>query len=48
MMPLSLNKNDLLHIILHGNKIFDNMNMHILTATINFINVSERFDKPLF
>ena len=44
----SLNENDLLHVILYGNKNFDNnINISILTATINFIKVSERFDQPL-
>ena len=46
---MSLNENDLLHVILYGNKNFDNnMNISILTATIKFIKVSERFDQPLF
>ena len=45
---ISLNENDLLHVILYGNKIFDNnMNRSILTATIKFIKVSEKFDQPL-
>ena len=38
---MSLNENDLLHVILYGNKNFDNiMNISILTATIKFIKVS--------
>ena len=46
---MSLNENDLLHVILYGNKNFDNnMNISILTATIKFIKVSERLDQPLF
>ena len=46
---MSLNGNDLLHVILYGNKNFDNnMNISILTATIKFIKVSERLDQPLF
>ena len=46
---MSLNENDLLHVILYGNKNFDNnMNVSILTATIKFIKVSERFGQPLF
>ena len=46
---MSLNENDLLHVILYGNKNFDNkMNISILTATIKFIKDSERFDQPLF
>ena len=45
---ISLNENDLLHVILYGNKNFDNsMNISILTATIKFIKVSQRFDQPL-
>ena len=46
---MSLNENDLLHVMLYGNKNFDNsMNISILTATMKFIKVSERFDQPLF
>ena len=46
---MSLNENELLHVILHGNKKFDNnMNIRILAATIKFIKGSERFDQPLF
>ena len=45
---MSLNENDLLRVILYGNKNFDNnMNISILTATVKFIKVSERFDQPL-
>ena len=45
---MSLNENDLLHVILYGNKNYDNnMNIRILTAIIKFIKVSERFDQPL-
>ena len=46
---MSLNESDLLHVIMYGNKNFDNnMNISILTATIKFIKDSERFDQPLF
>ena len=46
---MSLNESDLLHVILYGNKNFDNnMNISILTATIEFIKDCERFDQPLF
>ena len=46
---MSLNKNDLLHVILYINENFDsNMNTRTLTATIKFIEDSERFDKTLF
>ena len=46
---MSLNESDLLHAILYGNKNFDNnMNISILTATIEFIKDCERFDQPLF
>ena len=42
---MSLNESDLLHVIMYGNKNFDNnMNISILTATIKFIKDSERFD----
>ena len=45
----SLNENDLLHVILYGNKNFDsNMNISILTATVNFIKGSKKFDYPCF
>ena len=45
---MSLNENDLLHVILYRNKYFDNnMNTSILTATVKFIKVSERFDQLL-
>ena len=45
---MTLNENDLVHVILYGNKNFDNsMNISILTATMKFIKVSERFDQPL-
>ena len=44
-----LNENDLLHVILYGNKNFDNnTNISIITATIKFIKGSERFYQPLF
>ena len=44
-----LNKSGLLHVILYGNKDFDNsVNISILTATNKFIKDSERFDQPLF
>ena len=42
-----LNKNDLLHVTMHGNKNFDN-NMNIRTSAIKFSKDSERFDQPLF
>ena len=46
---ISLNENDLLHVVLFGNKNFDsNMNVSILTATIKFIKDSEKFDQSLF
>ena len=46
---MSLNESDLLHVILWGNKNFDNnINISILTATIKFIKDTERFDQPLF
>ena len=46
---MSLNESDLLHVILCGNKNFDNnINISILTATIKFIKDTERFDQPLF
>ena len=45
---MSLNENDLLYVIMYGNKNFDNnMNISILTATIKFIKDSERFDHGL-
>ena len=46
---MSLNESDLLHVIMHGSKKFDNnMNISILNATIKFIKDTERFDQPLF
>ena len=46
---MSLNESDLLHVILCGNKNFDNnINISILTATIKFIKDTERFDQLLF
>ena len=46
---MSLNENDLLHVVLYGNMNFDNnMNISILAATIKFIKVCERFDQPVF
>ena len=46
---MSLNENDLLHVIMYGNKNFDNnINVGMLTATIKFIKDSERCDQPLF
>ena len=46
---MSLNESDLLHVMLYGNKTFDNnTNISILTATVRFIKGSERFDQPLF
>ena len=46
---MSLNESDLLHVILCGNKNFDNnINISILTATIKFIKDTERFNQPLF
>ena len=45
---MSLNESNLLHVILYGNKNFDNnMDIGILTTTIKFIKDSERFDQPL-
>ena len=45
---MSLNKNHLLHVIMHVNKNFDsNINISIPTATIKFIKHSERFGQPL-
>ena len=45
---MSLNENDLRHIIFYENKNFDsNMNISIAAATIKFIKYSERFDQPL-
>ena len=42
---MSLNGSDLLHVILYGNKNFDNnMNISILTATIKFIKNTTSFD----
>ena len=44
-----LNENDLLHILMHANKNFDNnMNTSMLATTIKFIKDSEKFDQPLF
>ena len=46
---MSLNENDLLHVMLYGSKDFDNnTNIGILSATIKFIKDTERFDQPLF
>ena len=46
---ITLNESDLLHVILCGNKNFDNnINISILTATVKFIKDTERFDQPLF
>ena len=46
---MTLNESDLIHVILYGNKNFDNnMNKSIITATIKFMKDSERFDRPLF
>ena len=46
---MSLNESDLIHVILYGNKNFDNnMNKSIITATIKFMKDSERFDQLLF
>ena len=43
-----LNESDLLHVLLYGNKNFDNnMNISILIATIKFIKDS-KFYQPLF
>ena len=42
---ISLNENNLLHVIMYGN---NNMNIRILTVTNKFIKDSERFDQPLF
>ena len=44
---MSLNENDLLHVIMYGNKNFyKNMNIGILTPTTKFIKDFERFDQP--
>ena len=46
---MSFNESGLLHLILYGNKNFDNnINISILTATIKSIKDTERFDQPLF
>ena len=46
---MSLNENDLLHVILYGNKNFENnMNISILTVTIKFMKDSKWFDQPRF
>lgn len=47
---MSLNENDLLHVIMYGNNNFEysNMNVRILTVIINYIKDFERFDQPLF
>ena len=46
---MSLNENDLLHVILYGGKNFENnMNISILSATIKFMEDPEGFDQPLF
>ena len=46
---MSMNKSDLIHVMLYRSKNFDNnMNISILTATIIFIKDTERFDLPLF
>ena len=46
---MTLNESDLIHVMLYGNKNFDNnINISILTATIKFIKDSERFNQPLF
>ena len=45
----SLNPNDLLRVILHGDKSFKKeTNCKILTASIKFIKDTQRFDKSLF
>ena len=46
---LSLNENVLRHVMMYGDKKFDNrMKMRTLTATIKFAKDSKRFDQPLF
>ena len=46
---MSLNENDLLHVIIYGNKNFDNnMNINMLTAAIKFVKLFGRFDQALF
>ena len=46
---MSLNESDLLHVILYGNKNFDNnKSISILTATIKFIKDPERYGQPSF
>ena len=46
---MSMNENDLLHVVLYGNKNFENnMNtISVVTATIKFIKDTERFCQPL-
>ena len=45
----SLNPNDLLRAILHGNKSFNKeTNCMILTTSIKFIKETQRFEKSLF
>ena len=41
-----LNENDLLHVVMYGNKNFNN-NLNITTPGIKFSKDSERFDQPL-
>ena len=46
---MSLNENDLLHVIMYGNKNFDNnVNVSILTVIIKYLKDYEKFDRPLF
>ena len=45
---MSLNENDLRHVIMFGNKNFDNNMNSILTGAINIIKEFEWFDQPLF
>ena len=47
---MSLNENDILHVIMYGNNNFEysNMNVRILTVIIKYIRDFERFDQPLF
>ena len=45
----SLNPNDLLRVILYGDKSFNKeTNYKILTASIKFVKDTQRFEKPFF
>ena len=46
---ISLRPSALLEVILYGDKMLsDNSNQQILTATINYIKNTQRFDSPYF